>query len=825
MAWARFSPVRSLVLAVVLSTLFSLLVSLGGYAVAQESPGDRLTASDIDPLPGTGNKSARGVCSDGTTLWVVEGKDGKLFAYTLENDVLTRNKDSDISIDWTHQDKPTGCTVVGATLYVADHGKDKLIAYKTATGERVLEKDFNTLGGAGNSRATGVASDGTTVWVADLTLDKLFAYGLSDMAYDTNKDLTLHSENVNPVGLWTDGTTMWVADNSTKRFYAYNLSTKQRDAEKEFAAAVDTNPQGIWSNGSVMWAANRADRSNQGNKVLAYRMPVTASSDASLSALSLSGATLSPTFAAETTAYTASVGNGVTETKVTATKAHSKASVAVTPADADTGTDGHQVTLAVGDTAISVKVTAEDGETTSTYTVTVTRAKSTDATLSALSLSSVTLSPAFAAETTAYTASVGNDVTETTVAATPTDSKASVVITPADADGNAAGHQVTLPVGDTAISVKVTAEDGTTTQTYTVTVTRAKSTDATLSALSLNGATLSPTFAAGTTAYTASVGNSVTETTVTATAADTNASVVITPTDADANTDGHQVALPVGDTAISVKVTAEDGTTTQTYTVTVTRAKSTDATLSALSLSEVTLSPAFAADTTAYTASVGNSVTQTTVTATKAHTGASVAVTPADADTGTDGHQVALAVGDTAISVKVTAEDGTTMQTYTVTVTRAKSSDASLSALSLSGVTLAPTFAAGKTAYTASVGNGVAQTKVTAAAAEGAAYEVRVGGVLDQDHNVPLAVGSNVITVVVTAQDGKSTQTYTVTVTRAATVTRATSDAASLSALSLSSVTLSPAFAADTTEYTASVGNECDADDGDGDESAHGGNG
>ena len=49
-----------------------------------------------------------------------------------------------------------------------------------------------------------------------------------------------------------------------------------------------------------------------------------------------------------------------------------------------------------------------------------------------------------------------------------------------------------------------------------------------------------------------------------------------------------------------------------------------------------------------------------------------------------------------------------------VTVTRAGSADASLSSLSLSGVTLSPAFASGTTAYTASVAHGVAETKVTA---------------------------------------------------------------------------------------------------------------
>ena len=102
-------------------------------------------------------------------------------------------------------------------------------------------------------------------------------------------------------------------------------------------------------------------------------------------------------------------------------------------------------------------------------------------------------------------------------------------------------------------------------------MTRAESADATLSPLSLCGVTQLPVFASGIAAYTASVANGVAETTVAATASDANVSVEVTPEDADDQTLGDQVNLAVGETAISVEVTAEDGETTQTYTVTVTR--------------------------------------------------------------------------------------------------------------------------------------------------------------------------------------------------------------------------------------------------------------
>ena len=110
-------------------------------------------------------------------------------------------------------------------------------------------------------------------------------------------------------------------------------------------------------------------------------------------------------------------------------------------------------------------------------------------------------------------------------------------------------------------------------------------------------------------------------------------------------------------------------------TVTRAAAASTDATLSGLA--------------PAYAASVGNAEDEVTVTPEVAHAGATVEylgasdTALADADTGKDGHQVALEVGETVVKVKVTAEDGTATQTYTLTLTRV-SADATLSGLELS---------------------------------------------------------------------------------------------------------------------------------------------
>ena len=108
------------------------------------------------------------------------------------------------------------------------------------------------------------------------------------------------------------------------------------------------------------------------------------------------------------------------------------------------------------------------------------------------------------------------------------------------------------------------------------------STIATLSDLEIEDGTgaeveLTPGFSSGTTPYTASVANSVSRITLTETPVDANAWVDYLDgdgtalTDLDTGTTGHQVDLDPGDNVIQVKVTAEDGVATRTYTVTVTR--------------------------------------------------------------------------------------------------------------------------------------------------------------------------------------------------------------------------------------------------------------
>ena len=428
-----------------------------------------------------------------------------------------------------------------------------------------------------------------------------------------------------------------------------------------------------------------------------YRLP---STDATLSALTTSEGTLTPAFNSVTTEYTATVGSSVSQITVAPTENDSGAAVSYLDGsdmpltDADGTASDFQVDLSTGANVMKVKLTAEDGATEKVYTLTITRASDDVATLSALTTSEVTLTPAFNSGTTSYSATVRSSVLQTTVRPTKSDPSAAIEYLAADnssladADPGANDFQVDLTTGANVVKVKVTSADGNTTQTYTLTTTR-QSADASLSALAIGEETLTPAFVPATTEYSATVGNSVSSVTLTVTKNHSNATIEYLAADdssladADPSENDFQVELSTGANVVKVKVTAQDTTSTRTYTVTVTRRApvsrqtpaANDATLSALAISEGTLTPEFAPEATSYAATVGGDVSQVTVTATANQPDATVAYLDgsdqelADADEGVDGFQVNLSTDENVVKVRVTATDGNTTQTYTVTVT------------------------------------------------------------------------------------------------------------------------------------------------------------
>jgi len=138
----------------------------------------------------------------------------------------------------------------------------------------------------------------------------------------------------------------------------------------------------------------------------------------------------------------------------------------------------------------------------------------------------------------------------------------------------------------------VTAQDGITTSTYSITVTRLQSSDSSLSALTLSAGTLAPTFSSGTTSYTAIVSNATTSLTVTPTRNDANATISIGGLSVSSGSASASISLNVGENVISVLVTAQDGGTT-TYAVTVSRMPSIPQIATSSSLIAGAVNPSF----------------------------------------------------------------------------------------------------------------------------------------------------------------------------------------------------------------------------------------
>ena len=385
--------------------------------------------------------------------------------------------------------------------------------------------------------------------------------------------------------------------------------------------------------------------------------------DATLSDLELEDSdandiALDPAFDAATTSYIATVDEVVEVLTVTPTKNDDGATIeyldgiARPLADADDETEEHQVSLDVGANTFKVKVTAEDGNETSTYIVTVTRlADSTLVKNAHLARTGTTQAGIF------RSGGIGQRFTS---------------------GSHTDGYSLN------SVGVYIFSEDFTGAETVTARI--HKFNDSNTNAL----------------------GDLVATLTTPATWTEDAVNVFEAPSDITLDADTEYILNfdSTGDAAndLVFGIAGDDdqtgadgwliedtlrtsGNTHGTNSLMIEvrgnaiDPASTDATLSDIDITDsesndIALSPTFDAATTSYTASVDNDIEVLTVKADRSDAGATVEyldgsdATLTDADLDTAGRQVSLDVGANTFKVKVTAEDDDTTKTYTVVVTR-----------------------------------------------------------------------------------------------------------------------------------------------------------
>lgn len=214
-----------------------------------------------------------------------------------------------------------------------------------------------------------------------------------------------------------------------------------------------------------------------------------------------------------------------------------------------------------------------------------------------------------------------------------------------------------------------------------------------------------------------------------------------------------------------------------TATITVASPKSTDASLSALTVEGQDLMPSFSAETEKYEMSVENSVKSLKISATAHDVKASVAITGANN----------LKEGENTVKVVVTAEAGN-QKTYTITVLRAAapvssapppvsseppvssstlSNNTQLTKLTLKDIALA--FSPTVREYAVTVPNKQSAAEITATAKEAdATVTVLLNSKKLADGKGEFKVGKNYVIVQVTAPDGVTVRSYNIVVTREA---------------------------------------------------------
>ena len=295
--------------------------------------------------------------------------------------------------------------------------------------------------------------------------------------------------------------------------------------------------------------------------------------------------------------------------------------------------------------------------------------------LSSLSVSEPGLQPAFSSAVTNYTLNVPSTVASVTVTATPENNDASITI--AGAASRNLSVNLNPPGSSKDITITLTEQSGSQ-STYIITVNRAAplSSNNELSNLTVSSGSLTPGFSPGTLDYTVDVATGVSSLTVTATVQDANANLMINGQGISSGQPREISPLepPGSDTRITILVQAPSGAE-KTYTVTVKRPlPSSNATLSALTVSAGTLNPGFTANTPTYTVNVTANVDNLTVTATKSDSNAEMSasgsvIAPAGVLTGNVSSTLGLGA-TTTITITVIAQDKVTRKDYKIDIFR-----------------------------------------------------------------------------------------------------------------------------------------------------------
>ncbi len=221
---------------------------------------------DLDTLRAAGNTEPNGIWSNGTTVWIADVSNAKLYAYSQAGG--GRDGDKDIALGGAIM-APTGIWSDSTTIWVIGPVDMTAFAYTLSSGARDSDSDIDL--GSDLMLPVDTWSDGVTMWVLDSHDDKLYAYTLADGTRDSDKDIDLAGDNSAPLGVWSNGTTVWVTDRDDRKLYAYNFSGERVTGHDIDLHSRNADAGAIWGNDDTLWVVNDInDVSSPFNRVFTY---------------------------------------------------------------------------------------------------------------------------------------------------------------------------------------------------------------------------------------------------------------------------------------------------------------------------------------------------------------------------------------------------------------------------------------------------------------------------------------------------------------------------------------------------------------------------
>ena len=210
---------------------------------------------------------------------------------------------------------------------------------------------------------------GTTVWTADMTVED---YGNGSIGAGTATLLANQRGTEDLQAKWlhyhTDERKLRMA--FTEGVSTTGLTLKTHGVDLPFPNGSSGNSSFTWDDIDVNWTDDQTFEAH----LVRGEVKAKPAPDPTLKTLTISGATLSTAFDAETVLYKATVSASADKVTLTAVTNDTGAAVKFDPAqDADSTQNNHQVAVSVGQSLASVIVTTPDGDAQRTYRILFTR--------------------------------------------------------------------------------------------------------------------------------------------------------------------------------------------------------------------------------------------------------------------------------------------------------------------------------------------------------------------------------------------------------------------------------------------------------------------